>query len=234
MIDQTVVDRIELTVLVENDDNMIFLENWWLDGISLFKSFTMPKVLSTEILNSKNFEIERFKIARGIQKNSLVDYIIFLDEDFQLENSNSTISIHYQKDYIEQLWDSRKPRSHLGWNGKLFSESDDHFYEDSNRMQEMIIEKEQVVGMNGTYEWHYTKIGGSVVDAGIFQDADLLSCPKGFEEFDGMWLDYLMHSHGWFMGKIEVKPIIEVSRSVTVGSTILVRLRSLVIFEVFK
>ena len=74
-------------------------------------------------------------------------------------------------------------------------------------MQEKIIENTPVVGINKTNEWHYTKIGGSVVDAGIFQDVDLLNCPKGFEEFDGMWLDYLMHSHGWFMGMIDVKPI---------------------------
>merc|ERR1712071_702821 len=55
-------------------------------------------------------------------------------------------------------------------------------------------------------EWHFTSYGGSVIDAGIFQDKDLLKCPTKYEKFDDLWVTYLMQSHGWYMGRIDVKP----------------------------
>ena len=36
-------------------------------------------------------------------------------------------------------------------------------------------------------EWHFTSYGGSVIDAGIFQDKDLLKCPTEYSAFE-KWL----------------------------------------------
>ena len=45
-----------------------------------------------------------------------------------------------------------------------------------------------------------------MIDAGIFQDEDLLNCPDKYKQFDDLWLAYLVQSHGWYRGRTKFKP----------------------------
>ena len=199
---QTVAKKIKLNILVGSSSTRSIAEKYANkpENSTIFESITIHQ---THLSTNPNFGFERLRIARDLLQTTLVDYILFLDESTDFEEFQTD----YDKDYISQLWASRKKHAHVGWRGKSFSANGDFWTNTSPKFGELVkpatVEGDTKLGQE---EWHFTNIGGSVIDAGIFQDEDLLNCPEKYKQFDDLWLAYLVQSHGWFRGRVRAKP----------------------------
>merc|ERR1712127_1151562 len=75
-----------------------------------FKNVSMHDTVDS---TNSHFGHERFRIAQKLQKTSLVDYVIFLDENLETlrgkdaHEVSEVYDFKYEKGYIEQLWNSR-------------------------------------------------------------------------------------------------------------------------------
>ena len=114
---QTVAKRIKLNILVGSSSTRSIADNFK-SNTTVFESI---EIHQTHDSTNFNFGFERFRIARNLLQTDLVDYIIFLDEDSDFEEFQTD----YDKEYISNLWSSKRKHGHVGWRGKSFSANGD-------------------------------------------------------------------------------------------------------------
>ena len=95
LIEQSVVERIELHVLVEDEAAReavsMFLQDTKENKFKPFRNLSMHETVDS---TNQYFGYERFRIAQTLQKTSLVDYIIFLDENLESEDVEEVSAVY--------------------------------------------------------------------------------------------------------------------------------------------
>ena len=186
---QTVSNNIILHIL----NNNIYKKNEINKEISEKYNF---KIILRHYKNDNNI-FERFIYARKlISYLSNIKYLIFIDDD-----------MIYKKNWVEDLYNLRKPKHFITWYVKLFDLREKNIdysfsslitYDDSNK--------------NGNMNYKYGNYGGpggSIIDTEIFKDEKLYKFPfKNIKYMDDIWISYyLSHIKKWKIMRSFLPPI---------------------------
>ena len=122
----------------------------------------------------------RFILTRKIARVTLLDFVIFMDDD-QYCFRNTVI----------RLWQQRKHRTMVSWFGKSWHDSSKTYWTPTFGWSEIKS------GSNIPQNWHYAGTGMSVVDALIFSDERVFQIPKQYAFIEDVWLSYVLKANGW-------------------------------------
>ena len=182
--EQTVVNRIILHILNNNNDNINIMEE---------KIKKLSKIYKIRIClshyDNKYFCFQRFFYIKDIiLKNYICDYIIIIDDD-QIFNI----------DWVEKMYNLKKPQTYFSWYVKKWNKTNINYWNGSiykfkrNQDDYIYIDK----------EFDYGGPGGSIIDSNIFNNnSKLWDIPinNNFNvlNIDDLWLSFIVKKYyGW-------------------------------------
>ena len=139
----------------------------------------------------------RFILAKEVMRKVYVDYIIMVDDDQYMKPTT-----------IAEIYASRAPKTYKSWYGKNWNRGVQSKYW-GNKIQPdmMALRVATSAGEIVSPEvktWEYGGIGGSIVDASVFQTEELMNVDEKYMFVEDMWLSNVVHSLGWKLERLFV------------------------------
>ncbi|KAG5178650.1 hypothetical protein JKP88DRAFT_329340, partial [Tribonema minus] len=177
---QTVAHRVRLHIW---NNNPLIREQ--VDAIvTLFPSITLDVIHSKINL----FSYARFLHIKKVMAQEQLDYVVIVDDDQQ-----------FPPDYLEQLWNDRRPRTYTSWWGRKFK--------GQSYFKGVPDYKELANGARPDIkDFDYAGPGGCIIDANAFAMAATLAIPQRYATLDDLWLSYVMHMAHWSVRRTLVRP----------------------------
>ena len=180
---QTINKQIHLHIINNNLDNK--------DKISKVVENSKLKITENHF-NNENYCFERFYYAKKlIKKYKHIDYLIFIDDDHLYEN-----------DWIENLYNLRKPEHFIAWYTKVFDEDNLSYF------TSLLNYTDTCNNTNNKYKYcHYGGPGGSIIDSNIFNNDELFNLPdEKYKYIDDIWLSYILTKNNWIIKRSFLAP----------------------------
>jgi glycosyltransferase involved in cell wall biosynthesis len=119
----------------------------------------------------------RFEMVRRLMQHEPLDYVLFVDDDFDLPNT-----------FIAGLWNGRKPLQYNGWYGRIFGRS----YH--NMVDIRSIDLFEITNTKARV-FEYVGTGGAIVDASVFEYDKFWRCPDVYRDIEDVWLSFITRDH---------------------------------------
>jgi len=124
--------------------------------------------------------IARFILSRELLQTSLLDFVIFMDDDQ-----------YCYKNTVIELWNQRKHRAIVSWYGKSWHNAAASYWQPTFGFSE--IKASSITPQT----WNYAGTGMSILDTLIFSDERVFKIPSQYGFVEDVWLSYVLKANDW-------------------------------------
>lgn len=173
---QSCAKQISLHIINTNSD-----AEKWAFLKSLIKKLNVHIKINLCNTNKNLYGYARFLYVKYLLHTVYIPYVIFIDDDQKLA-----------KNWVERMYESRKPLSYNCWYGRVFKK-----YKDINQMNyfadgassDIFEDFKQYESLK---EFDYGGTGGCIIDTNIFRFNILFRCPKFYRNIEDLWLSFIV------------------------------------------